>query len=86
VGASDKPEHSPRVPSHEDTSAPEGPAPVSQAPDPDEATKIARRKLLQTAHYVAPAILATVVVDLKRAGVGSCGPSECHPFGCKPVR
>ena len=57
-----------------------------------EAHKMARRKLLRTAAYVSPALLATFVSRPAEAQVGSCGPNRCHPNGgcgptsCRPGR
>jgi hypothetical protein len=61
-------------------------------PERDEARAIARRKLLQQARYVPPAILAMLFVDLKSAAAASCGPDRCNPGGgcgptnCRPFR
>jgi hypothetical protein len=57
------------------------------APDPDEGKAIARRKLLLTARYVPPAILATLFLDLQSAAGASCGPAHCNPSGaCGPTK
>lgn len=63
-----------------------------QASGSDEGKAIARRKLLQQARYVPPAILATLFLDMKSAAAASCGPSHCNPGGhcgptnCRPFR
>jgi hypothetical protein len=51
---------------------------------------LARRKLLKLGVYVAPAIVAAVVVTPANAATQSCVPTGClphegcHPFQCKP--
>jgi CheY-like chemotaxis protein len=45
------------------------------------AREIARRKLLKTAVYVAPALLATFVARPAHAQMRSCRPSHCRPRG-----
>jgi hypothetical protein len=52
--------------------------------EPEGDARIARRKLLQSAHYVAPAILATLVVDMKSLAPNSCSPHGCMPSPCQP--
>jgi CheY-like chemotaxis protein len=50
-----------------------------------EAREIARRKLLRTAAYVSPALLATFVSRPAQAQKTSCHPANCRPIvGCKP--
>ena len=49
------------------------------------AQEIARRKLLRTAAYVTPALLATFVARPAQAQVRSCRPSRCRPNRrCRP--
>jgi CheY-like chemotaxis protein len=50
-----------------------------------DARDIARRKLLKTAVYVTPALLATFVARPAQAQKQSCMPSQCRPhLGCNP--
>jgi CheY-like chemotaxis protein len=50
-----------------------------------EAEEIARRKLLRTAAYVTPALLATFVARPAQAQARSCRPSRCRPHRrCRP--
>ncbi|MBT7370548.1 MAG: hypothetical protein HN816_07875 [Gammaproteobacteria bacterium] len=57
----------------------------------DDDTDLARRKLLKTAGWVPPAIVAAVSIGTRHAIAVTCGPgpgcspSTCNPATCNPA-
>jgi hypothetical protein len=58
-------------------------APPEQVSSSEKDRLLARRKLLSSATYLPPLVLATFVAD-KALAQASCGPASCNPC-CNPM-